>query len=65
MDPEENYALTEALVAGDNITSPADISMGSNDQNTVSTTSCCSRIRNLPTLFFIVTPMVEQASSIP
>lgn len=60
MDPEENYALTEALVGGgENGTSSADISMGSTDhQNITSTKKCSSRIRNLPTLFFIVTPMI-------
>jgi len=59
MDPtEENYDLTEALVVGDNGSYPADISMGSNNQNTPPATRCSSRIRSLPTIFFIVTPMI-------
>jgi hypothetical protein len=52
MDPEENYDLTESLVGGDNDAYPADIS-----RNTPRATRC-SRIRSLPTLFFIVTPMI-------
>jgi len=58
MDPEENYDLTESLVGGDNDAYPADISMGSNNRNTSPTTRCSGRIRSLPTLFFIVTPMI-------
>jgi len=57
MDPEENYDLTEALVGRDHGSYPADISTGSINHNT-SPTARCSRVRNLPTLFFIVTPMI-------
>lgn len=54
---EENYDLTEALVVGDDGSYPADIS--SNNQNTPQRpTRCSGRIRSLPTIFFIVTPMV-------
>ncbi len=57
MDPEENYDLTEALVGRDHGSYPADISTGSINHNT-SPTARCTRVRNLPTLYFIVTPMI-------
>lgn len=55
MDPEENYALTQSLMSDAGGTLVSDVTIPAAIEPP---RRRCYRIRNLPTLFFIVTPMI-------